>query len=424
VSKEGTHPIAFVAAGANANLFESNIILGRGDNGTGFGCDDASPPTRRVATEARLMQEPTDASSEFAWLAYDGRWGERAPWEFNGPTGPNDKRAWREPFSWQEDLRPSSISVPKDSIGPNAVNVFCDAVWVLSTPLAWLFRVPPFVMLAGVAVTGAGAAYLATRTRYRPAVPLPLRQRRRFGQLLRAARRVYWQNLALFIGIGLVFVPAGFLESLLQWALFSPPFLDTVAGYFSADFAVEVAIALAIGNVASSVVFWFVAALTTAAVGRIEEGRGATLLHDYAAMLRRIPALIIPRLKAFGIIVLLAVSVVGIPWAIRNGIRWAFIEETMLLDATAPGDARASSARAVQGRWWHTFACLVTLSIVGYGAGPALGIALLLLSPLAVSTVNIISSLAFVLVAPFVGIAQGLLYFGLKAPPEAEERRR
>ena len=94
LTKEDDRPVVFAAAGANANQFEPNIILGRGDNGTGFGCDDARSPSRRVEPQVVLMQEPSSASDEFAWLAFDGRWGERAPWEFNGPTGPNDKRAW------------------------------------------------------------------------------------------------------------------------------------------------------------------------------------------------------------------------------------------------------------------------------------------------------------------------------------------
>jgi hypothetical protein len=416
LSKDGDHPIAHVAAGANANLFEPDIIVGRGENGTGFGCDDASRPSRRVTLEARLMDEPTDASSEYAWLTYDGRWGERAPWEFNGPTGPNDKRAWREPFSWQEDLRPSSITVPESRIGPNAVNFFCDVVWYLSSPVVWLFRIPTAGLVAGAVVAGSGLVYLATRTQYRPALLSPLRRRRRFGQLLRSAARLYQRNVALFLGIGLVVIPVGFLEAAAQWALFTPPYVDTVSRFFADRLAVKAAIALAVGNVASSLVYWFVGCLTTGAVSRLEDGLSSSRLADYRAILGRVPQLIIPRLKALAIIVLLALSVVGIPWAIRNGVRWTFIEETILLDGAPPQQARNVSARAVDGRWWHTFFCLAALGLLGYGLGPALGFALLLATPFSVAWINVVSALVFTLVGPFVFICQALIYFDLTTP--------
>jgi hypothetical protein len=416
LSKEGNHPIAHAAAGANANLYEASIILGRGENGMGFGCDDASRPSRPVELEARLMEEPTGPTSEYAWLAYDGRWGERAPWEFNGPTGPNDKRAWREPFSWQEDLRPSSIKVPTDStIGPNAVNFFCDAIWVLSTPLFVVFRIPPALLLGGLVACLIGVVFTATRTSYRPVVVPPLRRQRRFGQVLTASARVYRRHVWLFAGIGALFVPAGLVETALQWLLFLPPFADTVAGFFSSSLAAEAAIALTIGNLASSIVYWFVSVASTAAVARIDAGRQDTLADNARDLARRLPGLLAARLKALAVVVLLSITIVGVPWAVRHAIRWAFIEETMVLDGTPSSDALATSARAVDGHWWHAFRCLVILSLLGFFTGPAIAMILLLASSASVSVINLVSSLVFAAIVPFVAVCQALLYFHFTA---------
>ena len=428
LSKEGARPVAFIAAGANANQFEPNIILGRGDNGTGFGCDDARRPSRRVALDVQLMEEPASASDEFAWLNFDGRWGERAPWEFNGPTGPSDKRAWTEPFSWHEDLRPSSVIVPSgDTLGLNAVNFFCDAVWYLSTPFAYLVRLPAWASLAGVVGVFACIGLIATRTRYRPVLTESLRERRRFGQVLSSAARLYRLRALLFIGIGLIFIPAGFVEAAIQWVVLRTPFFDTLAGFFADHRFVDIAVALALGSIAANIVYWFVLAATLAAVARIERNRVNGVSADYGDVFRAFAALAVPRLKALGIVFVLALTVVGIPWAIRNTVRWAFIEETILLDGTPSASAAATSARAIDGHWWYTAWCLLGLLLAGYIIGPAIAVVLLFVGPFPVSWINPISSLIFVAVAPFIGICHALLYLDRtsdRPPPAADEDER
>ncbi len=412
--REGSRPITYAAAGANANQFEPNIILGRGDNGTGFGCDDASKPSRRVSLEAILVEEPTSAESEFAWLAFDGRWGERAPWEFNGPTGPNDKLAWTQPFTWQERLRPSSIIVPsRATLGPNAVNFFCDAVWYLSAPFSVLVRLPPVVFLGGFLAMLGGVGFTLSRTRYRPIVDTPLRRQRRLGQMLSASVRLYRKNLFLFLGTGIIYLPMALIAMGVQRLLSKPPFLDTIAHFFSESRGVEAVIALTIGNVTSSLVYWFVLAAATAAVGRIERGQRGDAIASDREVIRLLPALAIPRLKSLAIVIALAISVVGIPWAFRFSVRWAFIEEAILLDGTASKSAMAASQRAVDGRWWYTAACLLALSAIGFLLGPAIAFLMLFLTSTSVYVVNVVSSLVFVAVVPFVAVAQALLYFDL-----------
>ena len=133
-------------------------------------------------------------------------------------------------------------------------------------------------------------------------------------------------------------------------------------------------------------------------------------------------ALVVPRLKALGIVLLLALTIVGIPWAIRHANRWAFIEETILLDRVPSREALDASARAVDGRWWYTFFCLCVLGLLGYLAGPVVAFILLFWSPFGVAFINIASSLVFAAVTPFVAVAQALLYFSLTAPEDAAPR--
>ena len=163
--------------------------------------------------------------------------------------------------------------MPSEStLGPNAVNFFCDAVWYLSAPFAWLLHLPPWVVLVGFAGVIGGVAFTATRTPYRPITETPLRRRRTFGQILTSSGRLYRKNAAGFLAIGAVFIPAGMVMTAAQWLLFGFEFEDTIAHFFRESLLVKALLALTIGNVATSVVYWFVSVSALTAVGARREG--------------------------------------------------------------------------------------------------------------------------------------------------------
>lgn len=423
LTKEGMRPVAFAAAGANANQFEPNIILGRGDNGTGFGCDDASRPSRRVDPTAILVEEPDSSDSEFAWLAFDGRWGERAPWEFNGPTGPNDKLAWTQPFTWQERLRPSSIIVPsRETLGPNAVNFFCDAVWYLSAPFSVLVRLPPIVLLSSLVAMLGVIGYTFSRTQYRPVIDTPLRRRRRLGQMLSASVSLYRKNLLVFLGIGLLYLPTALLGLGVHWLLSRPDLTETLTRFFSWNRGVEAALALTAGNVTSSLTYWIVFAASTAAVARIDKQGRASTLSSYRDVWKNLPPLSWTRLKALAIIIALSITVIGGPVAVWLAVRWAFLEEAVLLDGADAKTARPHSERAVSGRWLYVLLCVAALWAIGFLLGPTVAFVLLFTTGASVYTVNLVSSLIFAAVVPFVAAAQAMLYFELSTSDDVESK--
>ena len=55
-----------------------------------------------------------------------------------------------------------------------------------------------------------------TRTTWSPVVPLRIARRRTWGQILRAAARMYVRRARLFLGLGLVLIPLGFVISFVQ----------------------------------------------------------------------------------------------------------------------------------------------------------------------------------------------------------------
>ena len=82
----------------------------------------------------------------------------------------------------------------------------------------WRARRPttPAACVAGIAVLVAVLVFLATRTRWRPTTPLRVGHRRAWGQTLTASWRMYGSRRRLFLGLGLVALPAAILIAFLQ----------------------------------------------------------------------------------------------------------------------------------------------------------------------------------------------------------------
>ena len=153
LEREGDHPVVYAAAGSHASFFDSSLHLGRSPS-EGFGCDETSPPSRRLALEPILLPEEVDDDNadEFGWLAFTGRWGQKERGSFNGPTGPITKKQWSTPITWQEGLRDSSTQIPLgETFGPNVVGVVCSGMATASRLLIEVTESPiPGVLVLGV----------------------------------------------------------------------------------------------------------------------------------------------------------------------------------------------------------------------------------------------------------------------------------
>ncbi len=414
--KEDGHPVIFTPRGSHGSLYQPKIALGKGEHGTGFGCDDASPPSDRIAPEARLIpNEVSGAGDPFAWITYEGRWGQKLSGEFNGPTGPNMKKQWAEPIMWQQDQRDSSVTVPEDTIGPNVAKVFCG---VVATGSKLLFAGGPWLVL-GLAIVAIGSiAVTARRTEFRPVIATPLRRRRRFGQIIRAAFRVQREHLGLFLGIGILFVPLGVVLAGLQWLVLEHPPLEPLLEVVDSVSASGVA-ALAVGGLGIGLAYWLVLSAVIAALGEIDAGRQTGVLAAYRLVRANLGALVGARLRALGFVLLLSITIVGIPLAVRQAVRWTFLEHAIMLDGRSARDARDVSARLVSGHWWRTLGVTVAIAYGAIAAGPIIGIGILLLSSASLSFINLISSIIYVALIPYVAISLTMLYYDLDLASEA-----
>ncbi len=393
--REGDHVLVHAAQGSHASQYSTETYLGWGANGTGFGCDDTQDPVYRVDVAPVLMTaDPTTPGSDQAWLAWQGRWGERQPWEYNGPLGPATTYRWADPVGWQDGLRNSSIYVPGTSaFGPGPTDVFCD-VSEFGSRMLTLWAVEPWTVAAIV---------LIPLTFF---VVLFALARRTIG----ASLRLYLRHLPTFAALGLLLIPIGLIANGFRYLLVTYPPGREVVEVMRFSPASDLAAALAIGGIQQLASVLVVGPAVLVVYREIEQGRRPTVRGTLRGVRERFTLMVRALVRPTVTVFLLAITVVGLPWAIQRGVRWTFVPHTVLLDGVAPDAAPSISAEVVKGHWWRTAGTNVALGILGSAPGPVLGIILMVTMSAGVEFVNALSSLIYAAVLPFSVLGSAVLY--------------
>lgn len=117
-------------------------------------------------------------------------------------------------------------------------------------------------------------------------------------------------------------------------------------------------------------------------------------------------------LRAFLIVLALAITIVGLPWAIKRLVKWVFLSQMIMLEDRRSEDVLVSSAELVRGHWWSTAGRLLVTGIV-------VGIPTLMVSAVANAALPLTiaafvdAGIVFVTV-PYGIISTTLIYFDLK----------
>jgi hypothetical protein len=268
--------------------------------------------------------------------------------------------------------------------------------------------------VVGLIALGLGSAGVTVRrTQFRPVIAKPLRRQRRYGQILRAALSIYLSKPGLFLGIGVIFIPLGAVGAVLQELLAATSLIDAFQDLVK-DTPFEAALVFGSGAIQFGTAYWLVIMAVVAALRDMDAGATATIASSYRGAANRFPSLLGARLRALAILALLSVTIIGIPVAVYLGVRWTFLEQAVLIEGAGAREARGVSADVVKGRWWRTLGVGYSVALIGIGLGPVIGMALVLLSSVALAYINVLSSLFYVALIPYVGIAMTLLYFDLQ----------
>jgi hypothetical protein len=364
-----------------------------------------------------LPHEVTERDDPLAWLAFLGRWGQRESGFFNGPTGPFEKARWTQPVTWHEGLRDSSVVIPGgDRPGDSVVNVFCGAVERGSSALVFALRSPVIALVIATLVL-ALSTMLASRTRWGPVVTKPLRAHRTIGQIIRAALRVWRDHPWAMAWVGLVYVPVSLAASLLQIAIQHVPFVDHLIELTGDHSGMAFLFAVFVGGFGNLLAFAYVAAVVARTIDTGEFDRTRLIGLDLVALRN----LVLTVVRGAVIVVVLLLSVVGIPWAIRQLVRYQLAPHAVALEGEPSKQALRRSSQLVSGHWWWTAIVItaIQLSIGIAGIGAALLI-LVTVTAIPLWLFNVLSSLIYVVLVPVAGAAMAYVYGSLSTAGQDE----
>ncbi len=415
VQKEGTHPIVYPAAGSHATFYDSAVYIQNGQRGSGVGCDNTTEPLRELRPRPVLLPDTASEQGPFKWLSYDGRWGEKEKGFNNGPTGPTTKTVWREPFAWMAEQRTSSPRLPGGSIaGPQITGAFCGAVAQVSDFINLEAKSRTLAIATIVGLVALIVLFVGL-TRWGPVDLTELRAKRAFGQLVRAARQLYGRHWTVLLTIalaGLVIV-AG--TNLLAGLLAGGSSADEAAGRSG----VNLALGDLVESIGRPIALAVVAAIVVIFMRLLVESRPAGFRACWQGMRERFWRIVAALLLATAGILLMAITVIGLPFAIWKLVGWSFVGQEVLFTDKSLREAFRGSSELVRGRWWHAVRVVIFLVALLFVAGPVLTLGLIF-TPLPFLLINLLGALIFSLLIPYAAIGQTLLYFDLQARAERE----
>ncbi len=281
----------------------------------------------------------------------------------NGPTGPNTKHQWLEPFRWMSGLRTSSPTVPTgETLGEPVTGFFCGAVSSASSLLNDTSS-SPLTLLLVFATIAAALAIPALRTRWRPVVSKPLRERRAGGQIIDAAARVYAEYVRVLVPVGLVAVPLGGLAVAAQLALFHSTGLRRAFDALE-DAKVESLVALFVGSLAHALAPMLVGAATVLVLRELDRGGNAPLRAVLRGLRGELWRLVLLGFAGLIVVFLLVLTVIGIPYAVKKAVDWAFVQQVAALEGRHGRDAFRGSRNLVRGHWWRVAAITSVLLLL------------------------------------------------------------
>jgi hypothetical protein len=415
VQKEGTHPVVYPAAGSHATFYDSAVYVENGQNGSGVGCDNTSEPLRELRLRPILLPHEASTRGRFRWLSYNGHWGEREKGFNNGPTGPTDKTQWSEPFAWMEEQRSTSPRLPGGSlVGPQVTGAFCGAVEGASELINLEAKSRP-AAIATILVAIVLLALFVGLTRWGPVDLTRLRARRSFGQLVRAARQLYGRHWLVLLPVGLTAIPIVGGVKLLGELIAGGRAVDSAAGRSGFNLA----IADLVENLGRPIASAIVAAVVIVFVRELVESRPTGFIASFRAMASRFWRVVAAQLLATLGVLALALTVIGLPWAVYKYVAWQFVQQEVLFTDRSIRDAFHGSSDLVRGRWWHTVRVAGFLWLLSTVVGPVLGF-ILIFTNFSLLAINLLGSVVFAVLIPYVALGHTLLYFDLQVRAETE----
>ena len=305
-------------------------------------------------------------------------------------------------------------------IGRTATAFFCSAIGAGSVLLTAAVGDPSPTLLV-LAVLVAIVIWLGSRTRWSPTAPFRVRRRRPWGALITSSMRMYASHPKLFLEIGLLFIPIGFITAGIQYLLFQVGTLAPLVNSVGSTNAFVDTLVFLLGLLTTLLGLTIVQAATAIAIVELDANRTITARQVYRLALRRAR----PLLRALGVaivvITILDLTLIGAVVGFWLLIRWSLLAQSAVLDRDARPHPLRRSAALTRRHWWKTASINGFVAGLGLLIGPLIGTILLFITSASFNFVNVSSSLINVAVLPFVAIATTYLFCDLEVRERLKE---
>lgn len=293
--------------------------------------------------------------------------------------------------------------------GPDAVSTFCFLVASGASLINLTDQYPWLVAPLGVAMLGSGLLLLVWER-----------------VVLVRTIGTYARALVVFLVYGLWIMVIGMTCSVLIWGVSFIPIVRDVIRLLGDTPLAGWTTAMAGGALHMLIVLFLVAPGVILTVSRQrwayhDRGWLLSLLIPPRDLVGQLMRALLPRIL---LIVVLGLTIVGIPWAIRLLVCWFFAGHAVLIDGIAPRKAATTSASLVADRWWRVAVSIVVVTLVGTVIAPLAGPILMLTTDTPLIIINITTSLVYGATLPFAIVASTHLYQRLKPTTQVETTYR
>ena len=387
--------VTYPAAGSHADYYGEAIWIGWGERGSGFGCDRSDPDFVETPLKAVVIPDDIDPNGPFAWALFQGRWGEKHAWVYDGPKSPNVSKRWTKPISWTDNLRERSIPIPQqETLGTGPSTLFC----TISNYAGQLMKFTPGhpeIVVGGFAAIFIGLLLVSFLT----------------WRYFKRAFWMYFRYIQIFLLSSILLVPVAALVTLVQSWISMISFSVGDAQISLGDSAQA---GTGIGFLLQLALISLIAPSVVLATSRLVRSEKASFFSSVRETAPLIPKIALASIWNTLIAILISLTIIGIPFALYRATQWAYATHAIVLDGAGVRNSRHMSRNAIKGDWLRTLGMASLVTYVANMPGPIIGLLLIIVFKVPIEVGGTVSSLIYAVMYPITIITSTLYYLHRK----------